>query len=335
MNAILIPAYKPDEKLVALCQRLLDDDELKIVVVDDGSGTEYKEVFDALDRRVHVIRYPINRGKGWALKTGMEYIYNSLPECERLVTADADGQHRYEDIQKVIAQSVRCPGSLILGSRRFDTNNVPARSRFGNAMTRGIFHLVSGVKVYDTQTGLRGFDRTLMESLMHVKGDRYEYEMNMLLDAAEHRVPILEVTIRTVYLNENESSHFSLLKDSAKIYYCLLKYFVKFLAVQRPVRQNRQMVADSCKHCSQGYLRQHQLYHQSLFRFREPRKAAKYLCSLHFIGNRGSCPGHSAAQFAQKSPAHSHRPCQAHRRYNRFYVQLPHAKAVRLPSRQT
>ena len=230
MNAILIPAYKPDEKLIELCDRLLTHDDLALVVVDDGSGKDYKKVFDALNGRVHVISYPVNRGKGGALKTGIEYIYTHLPECERLVTADADGQHRYEDIQKVIAKSVECPGSLILGSRRFDESNVPARSRFGNAMTRGVFHLVSGVKVYDTQTGLRGFDRPLMENFMHVKGDRYEYEMNMLLDAAQRKVPIQEVTIKTVYLDENESSHFNPLKDSARIYWCLLKYFVKFVA---------------------------------------------------------------------------------------------------------
>ncbi len=230
MNAILIPAYKPDEKLVGLCELLLGHEEIEVVVVDDGSGEAYKGVFGALDKRVHLISYPVNKGKGGALKTGIEYIYNNLPSCERLVTADADGQHRYEDIQKVIAKSVECPKALILGSRRFDEENVPFRSRFGNGMTRAVFRLVSGAKVYDTQTGLRAFDRELMKRFMAVKGERYEYEMNMLLEAAKHKIPILEVTIKTVYLNENESSHFNPLKDSAKIYYCLLKYFIKFLA---------------------------------------------------------------------------------------------------------
>ncbi|MBQ6646709.1 MAG: bifunctional glycosyltransferase family 2/GtrA family protein [Clostridia bacterium] len=229
MNAILIPAYKPDEKLIALCEKLLTHEDLSLVVVDDGSGAEFKPIFDALDERVHLISYPVNKGKGGALKTGIKYIYENLPECERLVTADADGQHRYEDIQKVIAKSVECPGTLVLGYRRFDESNVPARSRFGNAMTRGVFRLVSGAKVYDTQTGLRGFDRPLMECFLNVRGERYEYEMNMLLEAAHRKIPIHEVTIKTVYLDENESSHFNPLKDSAKIYYCLLKYFIKFM----------------------------------------------------------------------------------------------------------
>ena len=228
MNAILIPAYKPDEKLIELCRQLLTHEDLKLVVVDDGSGEEFRHIFDALDERVKVISYPVNKGKGGALKTGIAYIYENLPECERVVTADADGQHRYEDIRKVIIRSVECPGQLVLGSRKFDESNVPARSRFGNALTRGVFRLVSGAKVYDTQTGLRGFDRPLMQRFMNVHGDRYEYEMNMLLDAAADKIPITEVTIKTVYLNENESSHFNPLKDSAKIYYCLLKHFIKF-----------------------------------------------------------------------------------------------------------
>ncbi len=230
MNAILIPAYKPDEKLIGLCKKLLAHDSLQVVVVDDGSGEAFQHVFRALDERVQLISYPVNKGKGGALKTGIAYIYRNMPDCERLVTADADGQHRYEDIQKVIQKSVECPGTLVLGSRRFDESNVPARSRFGNAMTRGVFRLVSGAKVYDTQTGLRGFDRPLMERFINVKGERYEYEMNMLLESAHHKIPIHEVTIQTVYLNENESSHFNPLKDSAKIYYCLLKYFIKFVA---------------------------------------------------------------------------------------------------------
>lgn len=224
MNAILIPAYKPDYKLVELCRQLLTHDDLRLVVVDDGSGPEFKDVFDALDERVKLISYPVNKGKGGALKTGIKYIYENMPQCERLVTADADGQHTYEDIQKVIAESVSNPGALVLGGRRFDDKNVPFRSRAGNAITRVVFRLASGLNVYDTQTGLRGFDRKGMELFMDVAGDRYEYEMNMLLKAAEEDMPVKEVTIKTVYLEENKSSHFNALKDSFRIYKCILKF---------------------------------------------------------------------------------------------------------------
>lgn len=223
MNAILIPAYKPDDKLVALTDQLLTHDDLKLVVVDDGSGEAFRPVFEALDKRVTLISYPDNKGKGGALKTGIRYIMVHMPECERLVTADADGQHRYADIRRVLDKSEEMPGALVLGSRAFD-GDVPLRSRFGNAMTRQVFAIASGVKVRDTQTGLRGFDRDGMRLFVDVPGDRYEYEINMLLTAARAEMPIYEVTIETVYLNDNESSHFNPLKDSLRIYACILKF---------------------------------------------------------------------------------------------------------------
>lgn len=223
MNAILIPAYKPDDKLVALTDQLLTHDDLKLVVVDDGSGEAFRPVFEALDKRVTLISYPDNKGKGGALKTGIRYIMDHMPECERLVTADADGQHRYADIRRVLDKSEEMPGALVLGSRAFD-GDVPLRSRFGNTMTRQVFAIASGVKVRDTQTGLRGFDRDGMRLFVDVPGDRYEYEINMLLTAARAEMPIYEVTIETVYLNDNESSHFNPLKDSLRIYACILKF---------------------------------------------------------------------------------------------------------------
>ncbi len=223
MNAILIPAYKPDDKLVALTNQLLTHDDLKLVVVDDGSGEAYRPVFDALDKRVTLISYPDNKGKGGALKTGIRYIMDHMPECERLVTADADGQHRYADIRRVLDRSAEMPGALVLGSRAFE-GNVPLRSRFGNAMTRQVFAIASGAKVRDTQTGLRAFDRDGMRRFVDVPGDRYEYEINMLLTAARADMPIYEVTIETVYLDDNKSSHFNPLKDSLRIYACILKF---------------------------------------------------------------------------------------------------------------
>lgn len=223
MNAILIPAYKPDEKLVALTDQLLTHDDLKLVVVDDGSGEAFRSVFDALDKRVVLISYPVNKGKGGALKTGIRYIMEHMPECERLVTADADGQHRYADIRRVLDRSAEMPGTLVLGSRAFD-GDVPLRSRLGNGITRQVFAIASGVKVRDTQTGLRAFDRDGMRLFVDVPGDRYEYEINMLLTAARAEMPISEVTIETVYINDNESSHFNPLKDSLRIYACILKF---------------------------------------------------------------------------------------------------------------
>lgn len=233
MNVILIPAYKPDNKLIELTNILLKNDDLALVVVDDGSGKEYAPVFQALDSKAKLISYPDNRGKGAALKTGIKYIYENLTDCDRIVTADADGQHKYKDIQRIIEKSSQMPGTLVLGSRELAEEDIPFRSRFGNSLTRWVFAIASGVHIHDTQTGLRGFDRTGMELFMDLPGKRYEYEIDMLLTAAREGMTIVEVPIETVYIEDNASSHFNPIRDSIRVYLCIIKFmassFISFI----------------------------------------------------------------------------------------------------------
>lgn len=222
-TALIIPAYKPAKELLALIDQFMANPRFVPVVVDDGSGAEFEPIFAALPEGVQLLRHPVNRGKGAALKTAFAHVLEHMPECDQAVTADADGQHRYEDILRVCATAEANPGALVLGSRKFE-GNVPLRSRFGNGVTRQVFGVASGVKVYDTQTGLRAFGRDALKTFVSVSGDRYEYEINMLLTAAQGGMPIIEEWIETVYLNDNASSHFNPLRDSLKIYLCILKF---------------------------------------------------------------------------------------------------------------
>jgi len=222
-TALIIPAYKPDEKLLGLLERFRGDGAFVPVVVDDGSGEDYRKIFDALPEGVTLLRHPVNRGKGAALKTAIAHVLKSCPECAFAVTADADGQHRYEDIRRVCALAASRPEALVLGSRKFE-GDVPLRSRLGNGITRHVFSIASGAKVYDTQTGLRAFGRDAMARFAEVPGERYEYEINMLLTAAQSGMPIVEEWIETVYLDDNASSHFNPLRDSFKIYMCIFKF---------------------------------------------------------------------------------------------------------------
>ena len=222
-TALIIPAYKPDRKLLALLAQFEGDDAFVPVVVDDGSGEACRPIFDALPSWVTLLRHPQNRGKGAALKTALQYVVDKRPDCALAVTADADGQHRHEDILRVCASAQAHPGALVLGSRKFE-GEVPLRSRFGNGVTRHVFAIASGVKVYDTQTGLRAFGREAMKRFIDIPGDRYEYEINMLLTAAQSGMPIREEWIETVYLDDNASSHFNPLKDSLRIYLCIFKF---------------------------------------------------------------------------------------------------------------
>ena len=220
---IIIPAYKPDEKLIRLIRDVRELSDASILVVNDGSGEAFDEIFrQVTELGCTLLIHPENRGKGAALKTAFRHAVDSNPPEEVYCTADADGQHLPKDILRCLEEAGQFPGTLVLGARGF-RGNVPFRSRFGNSVTRGMFHLLMGKRIFDTQTGLRAFSGDLLPDLIAVEGDRYEYEMQMLCRFAKRKRPIREVEIETVYIEENRSSHFHPLRDAGRIYKILLK----------------------------------------------------------------------------------------------------------------
>lgn len=227
---VLIPAYQPDEQLVQLVRQFMEKTDFSVIIVNDGSAPEKDAIFAQLPESITLLKHEVNQGKGRAMKTGMTYIQEHFPETEGVVVVDADGQHLLPDVLRVCEELKTHPDALILGSRRF-TGKVPFRSIAGNTITRYVFALASGVMIHDTQTGLRAFSVKRIPQLLALKGERYEYEMNMLLGAAEQHIPMREVYIETVYLDEeNSSSHFNPLRDSMRIYGCILKFTGSSLA---------------------------------------------------------------------------------------------------------
>lgn len=220
---MLLPVYEPGHGLITTVTSLGDAAPgAHLVVVDDGSGPASARVLrDAEDLGCTVLRHDANRGKGAALKTGLRHIAAEHPG-RAVICADPDGQHRVEDILRV-AEHVAVSGRMVLGVRRFE-GRVPLRSRFGNAVTRLLFRAATGCPVVDTQTGLRGYPAALLDWLCRVPGERFEYEMNVLLHAARSGVPIEQTVIATTYLGDNGSSHFGSLKDSARVYRPLLRH---------------------------------------------------------------------------------------------------------------
>jgi glycosyltransferase involved in cell wall biosynthesis len=218
VTVLLLPVYRPSEHLPELVEDLGDG---PVVVVDDGSGPESEPVLDAAaGLGCTVLRHAANRGKGVALKTALTHVISHFPDHD-VVTADADGQHSTTDIRR-IAGRVGETGHIVLGVRSFDTD-VPARSRFGNTLTRALFRAATGDDVRDTQTGLRGYPAALLPWLLGIPGERFEYEMNVLLRASRDGRPVEQVTITTTYLADNASSHFGSLSDSVRIYRPLLR----------------------------------------------------------------------------------------------------------------
>lgn len=233
---ILIPAYKPDQSLVRLVHALkAQDASAEILVIDDGSGSTYAPIFAELHLDGAIVRtHPVNRGKGAALRTGIEWARTNRPG-EILVTADADGQHLPQDIFRagVRAESLAASGqrAIVLGVRTLpdpdageEGTRVPLRSKVGNSATVGFFALATGKHVADTQTGLRAFTPQILDWLLQIPGDKYEYEFSMLLRATRADVELVQVPIVKVYEPGNPTSHFRPLQDSARIYAPLLLF---------------------------------------------------------------------------------------------------------------
>ena len=220
---VLIPAYKPDARMVELVRELRDN-HLDVMLVDDGGQEAFAPLFaQCRELGAEVAVHTVNLGKGRALKTGINAALLRWPDLRAIVTADADGQHTPKDIMRLIDAVDEHPDTLVLGSRRF-TGDVPFKSRWGNRITRAVYGLASGVRVYDTQTGLRALPRCALLEMMRIDGERYEYEMNVLLKLRDMKLGVFEVPIETIYIDDNAGSHFNPVRDAFRIYMVIFKY---------------------------------------------------------------------------------------------------------------
>jgi glycosyltransferase involved in cell wall biosynthesis len=221
---VLIPSYEPTHRLTDLVGSLKTAaPDVGVLVVDDGSGPAYSAVFDRVQQLgAQLVTFAENRGKGAALKAGFRHIGMRHPGHD-VVTADSDGQHTVDDILRVAFRLRREEDALILGVRAF-AGEVPARSRFGNAVSAMLFKVAAGFAVSDTQTGLRGIPASALGWARSVNGDRFEYELEMLLAVKEAGMRVVELPIATVYLDHNASSHFRPVRDSLRVMRPMLRF---------------------------------------------------------------------------------------------------------------
>lgn len=246
---VFIPALDPDRRLIAYVDELLKAGIENLIILDDGSDDEHRVIFDELVDRCIVLRHPYNMGKGRALKNAFTLIsehrltdtvsyvgeddiaerLTGIKEACCVVTADSDGQHAVSDVIAVGLKTAETGNALVLGARDFDSDNVPFKSKKGNKITRTLFGLLHGLKLTDTQTGLRGIPVKLLQTFIKGKGERFEYELDMLVIAAAEHIPVIEVPIETIYENDNGGTHFRAVADSLSVYKILFNTFFKFL----------------------------------------------------------------------------------------------------------
>ena len=229
--SVVLPSLDPDDKLIAVVDGLLQYGFTHIILVNDGSLPKNLHYFYELEQAhpqvITLLHHEVNKGKGAALKNAFRWFLENRPEGTGVVTVDGDNQHHPEDTLRC-CENMLSTGHITLGCRDFSLPEVPARSRFGNRITSAIFKIFVGLTVSDTQTGLRAFPRDMLEKMVNVYGDRFEYETNMLLAFKEQGIPFDEVKIRTVYIEENKSSHFRVIHDSWRIYKLILAHFFRY-----------------------------------------------------------------------------------------------------------
>lgn len=228
--SVLIPAYNPTEQLVDLTEELSSTNIDAIVIVNDGSTDDtHAAIFASISDlpKVTLIEYEKNRGKGAALKTGLIHIQKHV-QTAGVVTADADGQHITKDVLAIGQAIPENPGALILGSRKVD--EMPTKSYLGNSITRFVFRVFFGLDISDTQTGLRGFATGLIDLLLTIPYDRYEFESEMLMVCNRNGVAMVEHPIETIYIANNAASSFNPWVDSTRIYFVLFRYVFASLA---------------------------------------------------------------------------------------------------------
>ncbi|MCL2351562.1 MAG: glycosyltransferase family 2 protein, partial [Firmicutes bacterium] len=200
-HAIVIPALNPDKKMLVLVDELTKMGAGRIIVVDDGSADASKKVFRQLRSRENVVllRHLVNKGKGAALKTAFSYCFEHLRDTvSGVITADCDGQHTPRDIFRISEALAAAPDCLILGVRDFAGAAVPRRSLMGNRVTSRFFSLMYHVYLPDTQTGLRGIPASELEWMTKLTGQKYDYEINMLIQAKRRKIGFRQIGIEVV-----------------------------------------------------------------------------------------------------------------------------------------
>lgn len=229
--SVILPSYDPSEKLLRAVDALTEQGFDDIIVVNDGSHSQTVKYFEQIKDKpnITVLTHEVNKGKGRALKTGFEYFLENRPDRAGVVTTDDDLQHSCADI-RACAELMEQSGKAVFGARDFSGKDIPPKSRIGNRITTFTFRFLCGIRITDTQTGLRAIPREYLPELIKVSGERFEYETNMLLAFKQNDLEFRELPIKTIYSDNNSGTHFNPFKDTIKIYAVILKYILSSLA---------------------------------------------------------------------------------------------------------
>ncbi|MBP5541899.1 MAG: glycosyltransferase family 2 protein [Bacteroidales bacterium] len=190
----VIPTYNNARTVADIVERTLAVCP-QVIVVNDGSTDDTLAVLEPLKENIQLITYPRNRGKGHALRLGLEAARKA--GYDYAVTLDSDGQHRPEDIPALVAAAVD-DDTLVVGSRNIQADGMPAGNTFANRFSNFWFRLQTGIRLPDTQTGFRLYPLNLLPCLALLTA-RYESELELLVLSAWRGVRLVPVSVSVSY----------------------------------------------------------------------------------------------------------------------------------------
>ena len=227
--ALVVPAYRPDARLVELLAGLSGRWGGPVVVVDDGSGEPYARVFRRCTALGALLVPRGERGgKGEALKSGFAAVAGMDPRPWGIVCADDDCRHLPADVVSVAELLAERPDALVLGCRDFRSSQVAPLTHFANLCTRVAVRLFCGVSVSDTQSGLRGLPTGFALRMCEDERGGFEFEAAMLAEAERGGVPFAEAPISYVSDPAAPGSDFRPFVDTARILAVMLELFAKY-----------------------------------------------------------------------------------------------------------
>ena len=244
--AVVLPSLNPDVKFSGVVSGLCEGGFEHIVIVDDGSSEDHQHFFSEAEQypQCTVLHHEVNRGKGRALKTAFSYVLDHLPDLQGVITIDGDGQHLLGDIIRCGDRMLENGDKVVLGCRDFDLPQVPPRSVAGNKFTAKAFRIFFGIRLSDTQTGLRAIPAEYLRQFCEIDGERFEYETNMLLQMKRSGIDFLEQPIETIYDPEDYSSHYNAVRDSWKLGKVMLKFLLTGSGVKYVLSSILSLAAD-------------------------------------------------------------------------------------------
>lgn len=218
---VILPTYNNEKTIERVIRGILEFTE-DLIIVNDGATDSTAEIISKFQDQIHLVVHNPNKGKGMALRNGFKKAHEL--GFDYAITIDSDGQHYPTDIPLFLEAIEANNGAVIMGSRNMSQEGVPGKSSFGNKFSNFWFHLETGIKLPDTQTGYRAYPikKTVKRRYFTSK---FEFEIEVLVKLAWRDCKIIPIPIKVLYDPDERVSHFRPFWDFFRIS-CLNVYFV-------------------------------------------------------------------------------------------------------------